>query len=89
MVGRNLQVAGVSPLLRQAGVIDEDIERVESLDIPLVASPASGRHVLVIEVQRFNVTFALSTTLTHLGSGEALEAYSSCQFHQLYGGVWG
>ena len=36
----------------------------------------------------FNVTSALSTTLLHLGSGDA-EAYSSCQFHHLYGGVWG
>ena len=34
-----------------------------------------------------NVTRALSTTLAHLGSGEALEAYSSCQFHHLYGAV--
>jgi hypothetical protein len=37
---------------------------------------------------RFNVTFAFPTTLIHLGSSEAA-AYSSCQFHHLYGGVWG
>jgi len=38
---------------------------------------------------RFNVFYfyALFTTLTHLGSSEA--PYSSCQFHHLYGGVWG
>jgi DNA-binding transcriptional LysR family regulator len=37
----------------------------------------------------FSVTRALSTTLAHLASGAASEAYSSCQFHHLYGTVWG
>ncbi len=35
------------------------------------------------------MTFAFSTTLFHLGSTEVPAAYSSCQFHHLYGGVWG
>ena len=38
---------------------------------------------------RFYDACALSTTLTHLGSTEALAEYSSCQFHHLYGGVCG
>jgi hypothetical protein len=35
------------------------------------------------------VACALSTTFTHLGSGEEDAPYSSCQFHHLYGAVCG
>ena len=45
--------------------------------------PKSRREqgVAVPNRQMFNVAFALSTTLLHLGSEAA--AYSSCQFHHL------
>src|SRR6516165_1376269 len=52
------------------------------------ASDVSGHVAWPHCRQRFNVSFAFSTTLTHLGSAEAA-AYSSCQFHHLYGGVCG
>ena len=57
--------------------------------------PVSGKTLdqraphTTVWVARFYVASALSTTLTHFGSGEASAAYLSCQFHHLYGGVWG
>ena len=54
-----------------------------------IAGECASRFLTTHQSFRFSVTTALSTTLFHLGSTELSAVYSSCQFHHLYGTVWG